>query len=101
MAARLAAARTQGSVLLGVRPWQVRFGAPRAPSIALDARVLAIEPAGLFADVIAVRADGRTLRARVSAVAAQELPIGEPARFHVHEEDVHLFASPWPGRRID
>ncbi|MFZ9914473.1 MAG: TOBE domain-containing protein [Phycisphaerales bacterium] len=91
----------QGSVLLGVRPWQVRFGAPRAPSIALDARVLAIEPAGLFADVIAVRADGRTLRARVSAVAAQELPIGEPARFHVHEEDVHLFASPWPGRRID
>ncbi|MFM7051396.1 MAG: ABC transporter ATP-binding protein [Planctomycetota bacterium] len=96
-----AAAGTQGTVLLGVRPWQVRSGAPRAPSVAIEARVLAVEPAGLFADAIAVRHDGRTLRARVSARAAQELPIGEVARFHVHEVDIHLFGGPWPGRRID
>lgn len=101
LAQRLAAAGLEGRVLLGMRPWQVRAGSPREPSVALEARVLAIEPAGLFADAIAVRPDGRTLRARVPARAAQELPIGEVARFHVHEVDIHLFGGPWPGRRID
>jgi hypothetical protein len=62
--------------------------------------VIAKEPAGVFSDVIAVRADGRTLRARLSAPVAQDLPIGATAEFHVHREDVHLFEGSWPGRRL-
>jgi hypothetical protein len=71
-----------------------------AAALSIHARVIAHEPAGLFTDVIAVRADGRALRARVAAAEAQELPIGAPACFEVHEEDVHLFRGPWPGQRL-
>jgi len=94
------AAAAGAPLLLGIRPWHLRVGTPAAPSIAIEAKVLAHEPAGLFTDVIAARGDGRTLRARLHAAEAQELPTGEFARFHAHEADVHLFAGPWPGSRI-
>jgi len=100
LATRMKAADAQGA-LAGIRPWQIAMTAPAEPSIALEARVGAIEPAGLFADVVAIRANGRTLRARVARETAQELPIGEHAHFHMRERDLHLFAPPWPGRRID
>jgi len=86
--------------LLGIRPWHVRLGAAPADALRITARVIAKEPAGVFSDVIAVRADGRTLRARLSAPVAQDLPIGATAEFHVHREDVHLFEGSWPGRRL-
>ncbi len=93
---------TAGSahLLLGLRPWQIRAGAPQKPAISVDARIIAHEPAGLFTDVIATRADGRALRARLPARDAQELPTIGVVRFHIHEEDIHLFAAPWPGRRV-
>ena len=93
---------TAGSahLLLGLRPWQIRAGAPQKPAISVDARIIAHEPAGLFTDVIATRADGRALRARLPARDAQELPTTGVVRFHIHEEDIHLFAAPWPGRRV-
>lgn len=97
----LAAAKVPGPVRIGIRPAQIRVGEPRSPSIALDARVVAREPAGVFTDLIATRSDGRALRARVEKDCAQELPIGTVGRFHVHEDDLHLFAGPWPGVRID
>ena len=86
--------------IAGVRPWQIRAGVPQKPAISVDARIIAHEPAGLFTDVIATRADGRALRARLPAREAQELPTTGVARFHIHEEDIHIFAAPWPGRRI-
>ena len=104
----LQAARTaarSAEVLLGVRPWHIspapavdQTAAP--PALSLRGRVIAKEPAGLFTDVIAARPDTRALRARVPASEAQELPIGAECRFIVHEEHIHLFAGPWPGRRI-
>lgn len=99
LAARMKAADATGA-LAGIRPWQIALRAPDAPSIALEARVGAIEPAGLFSDVVAIRSNGRTLRARVERGFAQELPIGSNATFHMRESDLHLFAPPWPGRRI-
>ena len=99
----LANARTAANsahLLLGLRPWQIRAGVPQKPAISVDARIIAHEPAGLFTDVIATRADGRALRARLPAREAQELPTTGVARFHIHEEDIHIFAAPWPGRRI-
>ena len=99
----LANARTAASsahLLLGLRPWQIRAGVPQKPAISVDARIIAHEPAGLFTDVIATRADGRALRARLPAREAQELPTTGVVRFHIHEEDIHIFAAPWPGRRI-
>ena len=89
-----------GTVLLGIRPWHIRVGAPREPSIVLDAKLIAREGAGIFTDLIAQRADGRVLRARVDAHEAQDLPMHAITRFHVHERDVHLFAGPWPGMRL-
>jgi hypothetical protein len=89
-----------GTVLLGIRPWHIRVGAPREPSIVLDAKLIAREGAGIFTDLIAQRADGRVLRARVDAHEAQDLPMHGMTRFHVHERDVHLFAGPWPGTRL-
>lgn len=86
--------------LLGIRPWHVRLGAGPPDSLRITARVIAMEPAGVFTDLIAVRADGRTLRARLATPLAQDLPIGTTTEFHVHREDVHLFAGPWPGRRL-
>lgn len=94
-------AGARGAVYLGMRPWQVRIAPPRVPSIALDARLLALEPAGLFTDAIARRADGRVLRARLPDRVAQELPIGKDVRFHVHEDELHAFAAPWPGTRLE
>jgi ABC-type sugar transport system ATPase subunit len=94
-------ASATGSTLVGLRPWQIRVGVPTAPSITFEAELLAREPAGLFTDLIGLRADGRTLRARVPSADAQELPIQSVVAFHVHESDAHLFAAPWPGRRID
>ncbi len=90
----------EGDLLLGVRPWHLRLGDPRQPSIAIDARVVALEPAGVFVDVIARRANGRALRARVPRIEAQDLPTGANARFHIHEEEIHLFHGVWPGRRV-
>ena len=100
--ARLHARAGDAPVLLGIRPWHVRAARDGggAAALSIHARVIAHEPAGLFTDVIAVRADGRALRARVAAAEAQELPIGAPACFEVHEEDVHLFRGPWPGQRL-
>ncbi len=89
-----------GTVLLGVRPWHIRVGAPREPSIVLDAKLIAREGAGIFTDLLAQRADGRVLRARVDAHDAQDLPMHAMTRFHVHERDLHLFAGPWPGTRL-
>lgn len=86
--------------LLGIRPWHVRLGAAPEGALGISARVIATEPAGVFTDLIAVRNDGKTLRARVTASLAQDLPIGAATDFHVHREDVHLFEGPWPGRRI-
>jgi ABC-type sugar transport system ATPase subunit len=100
--------------LVGMRPWQIRVGPSRgaasdpapvpasttAPSIEIEAKLLAREPAGVFTDLIALRPDGRTLRARVRKDDAQELPIGAALRFQVDERDAHLFAGPWPGRRL-
>jgi len=103
---RVRALGSGAAVLLGVRPWHVRPMAGESrdaedpPALQLRARVIAHESAGLFTDVIAVRADGRALRARVAARDAQELPIGAVGCFAVHEEDVHLFRGPWPGARL-
>ena len=93
--------RAASPTILGIRPWHVRVG-PGSPedSLSIRARVLAHEPAGVFSDLVARRADGRTLRARVAARHAQEMPIGIEAEFHVHREDVHLFTGPWPGTRV-
>lgn len=96
----LACPGSQRPTHLGIRPWHVRLGAAPDGAIGLSARVIATEPAGVFTDLIAVRADGKTLRARVTASLAQDLPIGATADFHVHREDVHLFAGPWPGHRL-
>jgi len=85
--------------ILGLRPWHVRLGAPPPNAVGMTARVIAKEPAGVFTDLIAVRADGKTLRARLPAALAQELPTGTAAEFHVHREDVRIFEGPWPGRR--
>ena len=84
-----------------MRPWQIRVGEPQAPAIELEAKLLAREPAGVFTDLIALRPDGRTLRARVPREHTQELPIGASVRFHIDERDAHFFAGPWPGRRLD
>jgi ABC-type sugar transport system ATPase subunit len=101
LAERRARARVETPTLVGMRPWQIRVGAPTEPSIELDAKLLACEPAGLFADLIALRSDGRTLRARVPRANAQELPIGSRITFHIHEREAQFFAGPWPGRRLD
>lgn len=102
---RILAARDRagadGSILLGIRPWHVRVSAPSEPSIALDAHLAALEPAGLFMDALGRRPDHRVLRARLPETIAQKLPVGEDVRFHVHEADVHCFAGPWPGRRLE
>ncbi|MEY4118808.1 MAG: hypothetical protein RLZZ116_2136 [Planctomycetota bacterium] len=98
-AIRLACPGSQPTIL-GIRPWHVRLGSAPADALRITARIIAREPAGVFADLIAVRADGRTLRARLSAPLAQDLPIGATAEFHVHREDVHLFEGSWPGRRL-
>jgi hypothetical protein len=101
LAERRARARVETPTLVGMRPWQIRVGAPTEPSIELDAKLLAREPAGLFADLIALRSDGRTLRARVPRAHAQELPIGARVTFHIHEREAQFFAGPWPGRQLD
>ncbi|MFM7260946.1 MAG: ABC transporter ATP-binding protein [bacterium] len=99
--ARRQRARSTTSTLVGMRPWQIRVGEPQAPAIEIEAKLLAREPAGVFTDLIALRPDGRTLRARVPRERAQELPIGTTVRFHIEERDAHFFAGPWPGRRLD
>lgn len=101
LAERRARARVETPTLVGMRPWQIRVGTPREPSIELDAKLLAREPAGLFVDLIALRADGRTLRARVPRAHAQELPINARVTFHIDEREAQFFAGPWPGRRLD
>jgi ABC-type sugar transport system ATPase subunit len=101
LAERRARAGIATPTLVGMRPWQIRVGAPTQSSIELDAKLLACEPAGLFADLIALRSDGRTLRARVPRANAQELPIGSRVSFHIYERDVQFFAGPWPGKRLD
>lgn len=94
------AIRVAAPGLLGIRPWHVRPGAGPGDALRIRARVLAREPAGIFTDLIATRADGRTLRARMATPLAQDLPIGVESEFHVPREDVHLFAGPWPGVRM-
>jgi len=97
------------AVTLGIRPWHIRpqeaLTTPpsdaAARAVVMQARVVAHEPAGVFTDVIALRSAGRALRARLSAAEAQDLPIGSTARLTVDERDIHLFAGPWPGRRIN
>lgn len=101
LVAMLAQSGRSGPVRLGARPSQIRVGGPRFPSVAIDARVITHEPAGVFTDIIATRTDGRALRARIEAARAQELPIGSMGRFHVYEDDLHVFTGPWPGTRID
>ncbi len=101
LAARVAKSGGSGAIHLAMRPWHLRHGAPTEPSIALSARVVAQEPAGVFTDIIAIRRDGRALRARVAAEEAQELPIGATARLHVHERDLHVFVGAWPGARVE
>jgi hypothetical protein len=96
-----AGSNTTGSFFLGIRPSQIHVGAPHEPSIVIDATLIARESAGLFTDLIALRNDGRTLRARVPTAQAQELPMNTTTRFHVHETDVHVFAAPFPGKRLD
>jgi ABC-type sugar transport system ATPase subunit len=97
------------AVTLGIRPWHIRpqqaLTTPpsdaAARAVVMQARVVAHEPAGVFTDVIALRSAGRALRARLSAAEAQDLPIGSTARLTVDERDIHLFAGPWPGRRVN
>ena len=96
-----ASSNTTGSFFLGIRPCQIHVGAPHEPSIVIDATLIARESAGLFTDLIALRNDGRALRARVPTAQAQELPMNTATRFHVHETDVHVFAAPFPGKRLD
>jgi ABC-type sugar transport system ATPase subunit len=118
---RRAGVAETASTLVGLRPWQIRVGTPRAPAIEIEAKLIAREPAGVFTDLIALRPDGRPLRARVARDqlgdgarggarggardgargGAQELPIGSTVRFHAEERDLHLFAGPWPGRRLE
>ncbi len=97
---RRACAHSRESLLLGIRPWQIHIGAPDEPSIALDAKLIAREHAGVFTDLLALRHDGRVLRARVPTHEAQELPMNTRIRFHVRERDVHIFAGPFPGTRL-
>lgn len=94
-----ARARAAGGLLLGVSPWRIAVGPAPAGALGIRARVVAHEPAGLFTDVIAVRADNRALRARVPASTAQDLPMGAHADFHAARGCVHVFLGPWPGRR--
>lgn len=95
-----ARARAEGELLLGVSPWHVEIGQADPDALGIQGRLVAIEPAGSFTDVIAVRADNRALRARVPAAHAQDLPIGGPLALRVRRDEVHLYRGPWPGRRL-
>jgi ABC-type sugar transport system ATPase subunit len=95
-----ARARAEGELLLGISPWHVEIGQADPGALGIRGRLVAIEPAGSFTDIIAVRADNRALRARIPAAHAQELPIGSSLALRVRRDAVQLYGGPWPGRRL-
>jgi len=92
-------ARERGGLLLGISPWCLSPGAATDRDLGIRARVVAVEHAGRFNDLIAIRADNRALRVRVSPRDAQDLPTGAMAEFRASREDLHVFRGPWPGQR--
>ena len=90
-----------GAIYLGVRPWHLRVVAPSDSAVVVTTTLLALEPAGIFTDLITQRSDGRILRARVAYESAQNLPIGTRIALYFEPTDAHLFCGPWPGVRLD
>lgn len=89
-----------GAIFVGVRPWHLRVAPPSAESIVVSTTLLALEPAGVFTDLITQRRDGRVLRARVPRETAQDLPISSRINLSFDTHDAHLFRAPWPGVRL-
>jgi ABC-type sugar transport system ATPase subunit len=88
---------------LGMRSTQVRPAASVADdALLLDLVVRALEPAGLFVDVVAASSDSSdgAIRIRIDARDAVGVVVGARRGFSVAADDVHLFAGPLPGRRI-
>jgi hypothetical protein len=69
--------------------------------ISIDAALEAREPAGEFTDLIVRLESGDSLRARVRATDAQELPTRARVRLAARIEDIHLFRSDPQGKRLD
>lgn len=88
---------------LGMRSTQVRLATDGADeALVLDLVVRAVEPAGLFVDVVAAPSDSaeRGIRIRLDARDAAGLAPGAHRRFTVAADELHLFAGPFPGRRV-
>lgn len=88
---------------LGMRSTEVRPAAGGAEeALLLDLVVRAVEPAGLFVDLVAAphEAPERAIRIRVDARDAVGVAVGMRRSFTVASDDLHLFAGPFPGRRI-
>lgn len=98
----LANARTAASsahLLLGLRPWQIRAGVPQNPR---SPSTHASSPTSPPASSPMSSPPAPTVApCEHASPPAKRRNCRQPvARFHIHEEDIHIFAAPWPGRRI-
>lgn len=103
VAARLSS-RGMRDGFVGVAAWRLAVARAERPSpaaLSILGCVEAIEPAGLFVDLLVRTPDGLGVRARLATATAQELPIGARVRLVAEADDVHLFGGPSPGVRID
>ncbi|MBI1302190.1 MAG: ATP-binding cassette domain-containing protein [Phycisphaera sp.] len=97
---------------LGMRSTQIRRadgvgeGEGEREGLLLDLVVRAIEPAGLFVDVVAATGDSsgaspdQSIRVRLDARDAAGIAVGARRAFTVAAEDLHLFAGRFPARRL-
>jgi ABC-type sugar transport system ATPase subunit len=88
---------------LGVSAWRLSPTpvTEGVAGISIDAALEAREPAGEFTDLIVRLESGDSLRARVRATDAQELPTRARVRLAARIEDIHLFRSDPQGKRLD
>ena len=88
---------------LGVSAWRLSPTpvTEGAAGFSIDAALVAREPAGEFTDLIVRLESGGSLRARVRAAEAQELPTGARVRLAARSEDIHLFRDEPQGKRLD
>jgi ABC-type sugar transport system ATPase subunit len=88
---------------LGVSAWRLSPTpvTEAVAGISIDAALEAREPAGEFTDLIVRLESGDSLRARVRATDAQELPTRARVRLAARIEDIHLFRSDPQGKRLD
>ncbi len=88
---------------IGMRSARVRLAeGDGGDGLLLELVVRAIEPAGLFVDVVAAPSDAsdRAIRIRLDARDAAGVMVGTRRRFAVAAEDIHLFAGEFPARRL-